>query len=166
MEEESDHLDSEDKDEGFCAADTLTSGQPTASAYDHDHQQPPVPRAPSVPPAVTDLPAEMDVDEDNRLNSSAYAPGGVSVEGHNHLKKAPVYVTKFGGQAGKPLTISLPSMAGYSGYVEQTGSQENIWAPFKSKLEWEIVQWAKLRGPGAIAFMELLEIEGVSHLLS
>ena len=89
------------------------------------------------------------------------------IEGHNRLKKAPVYMTKFGGQAGKPLTPSDRSgvpQSGYEGYTEQTGSRENLWAPFKSKLDWEIAQWAKLRGPGATAFSELLEIEGVSSL--
>ena len=165
VEERSIHSDSEDEDEGFSTAKTQTSGRSTTRASARDHQQPPDPRAPLVPPVTAaELPAEMDVDEDNRPNDHSFAPGGVSVEGHNRLKKAPVYVSKFGGQAGKPLTTSsIHGVAGYSRYVEQTGSHDNIWAPFNSQLEWEIVQWAKLRGPGATAFTELLEIEGVSH---
>ena len=38
----------------------------------------------------------------------------------------------------------------------------NPFAPFLSKMEWEIAQWAKLRGPGSTAFSELIGIDGVS----
>ncbi|KAI0059399.1 hypothetical protein BV25DRAFT_1783583, partial [Artomyces pyxidatus] len=37
----------------------------------------------------------------------------------------------------------------------------NIWAPFSCKLEWDIVRWAKMRGPTSTAFTELLQIDGV-----
>ena len=168
VEDKSVYWDSEGEDGDFSTANQpQISGRSTTGV--RDHQQPQDPRAPSVPPVAgsAEPPADsMDVDEDNRPNDRrSLAPGGVSVEGHNRLKKAPVYVSKFGGQAGKPLTASsIHGVAGYSGYAEQTGGHENIWAPFKSKLEWEIAQWAKLRGPGATAFTELLEIEGVSQL--
>ena len=36
------------------------------------------------------------------------------------------------------------------------------YAPFKSKLDWEVARWAKLRGPGATALTDLLKIENVS----
>ena len=39
----------------------------------------------------------------------------------------------------------------------------NIWAPFTSKIDWEIAKWAKLRGASSTAFSDLLAIEGV-HL--
>ena len=38
----------------------------------------------------------------------------------------------------------------------------SIYAPFSSKLEWEIAQWAKNWGLSSTAFMVLLKIEGVS----
>lgn len=38
----------------------------------------------------------------------------------------------------------------------------NPWAPFNSKIDWEIAHWAKLRGPGSTAVSELLNIGGVS----
>ena len=112
--------------------------------------------------------AEMDVDEDDVDEDDArrtgMAPGGISIESHNHLEAPPVYVTKFGGQAGKPVCTNVND--GYSNYVEQleTGGQENIWVPFASKMEWEVAQWAKLHGPGSTAFSELLAIEGVSQV--
>lgn len=40
-------------------------------------------------------------------------------------------------------------------------SERNIWAPFNSKLDWEVARWAKMRGPGSTALSELLAIEGV-----
>ncbi|KAJ7915699.1 hypothetical protein B0H13DRAFT_1584014, partial [Mycena leptocephala] len=38
-------------------------------------------------------------------------------------------------------------------------------APFTSKLEWELAQWAKLRGPGSTVFTDLLKISGVTERL-
>ncbi|KAI0055548.1 hypothetical protein BV25DRAFT_1815428 [Artomyces pyxidatus] len=43
--------------------------------------------------------------------------------------------------------------------------KSNLWAPFASKLEWDIVRWAKMRGPTSTAFTELLQIEGVLERL-
>jgi hypothetical protein len=38
----------------------------------------------------------------------------------------------------------------------------NVWWPFKSRIDWEVARWAKLRGPGSTAFTMLLSIDGVS----
>ena len=40
----------------------------------------------------------------------------------------------------------------------------NAWAPFASKIDWEIARWAKLRGPSSTALSELLRVKGVSVL--
>jgi len=37
----------------------------------------------------------------------------------------------------------------------------NSYAPFASKLDWEVVRWAKMQGPGSNALTELLHIDGV-----
>ncbi|KAI0037826.1 hypothetical protein FA95DRAFT_1506445, partial [Auriscalpium vulgare] len=42
---------------------------------------------------------------------------------------------------------------------------DNRYAPFQSQLDWQVAQWAKLRGPGSTAFSELLAIEGVSTMI-
>ena len=39
--------------------------------------------------------------------------------------------------------------------------EANPFAPFLSKMEWEIARWVKLRGPGSTAFSELISIDGV-----
>ncbi|KIM46872.1 hypothetical protein M413DRAFT_16473 [Hebeloma cylindrosporum] len=102
----------------------------------------------------------MDVDEDSKGTAPApvpTAPGGAPLKAttalENHQQISQSLVATLGNGLGG-LT--------YAGYVEQMGGGEgNIWAPFQSKLEWEVAQWAKLRGPGSTAFTELLEIEGV-----
>lgn len=41
-------------------------------------------------------------------------------------------------------------------------SQENLYAPFASQLDWEVARWAKIRGPGSTSFTELIALDGVS----
>ena len=105
---------------------------------------------------------DRDAEELEDAQGTGMAPGEISIESHKRLKAPPVYFKKFGGQAGKPIHANING--GYSNYAEQleTGSRENIWAPFTSKMEWEVAQWAKLRGPGSTSFSEFLAIEGVS----
>ena len=61
-------------------------------------------------------------------------------------------------RAGQPLTHQEAR-----DYVYGTalGGGDNPWAPFNSKKDWEIARWAKLRGAGSTAFLELLAINGV-----
>ncbi|THU78566.1 hypothetical protein K435DRAFT_824095 [Dendrothele bispora CBS 962.96] len=40
-----------------------------------------------------------------------------------------------------------------------------MWAPFNSRMDWEIAQWAKMRGTGSTAFSDLLAIDGVHEAL-
>ncbi|KAG2361073.1 hypothetical protein BDR07DRAFT_1451775 [Suillus spraguei] len=44
-------------------------------------------------------------------------------------------------------------------------STDNIYAPFASKLDWDMAHWAKLRGSSSTAFSELVSIEGLSEKL-
>ncbi|PCH41885.1 hypothetical protein WOLCODRAFT_89528 [Wolfiporia cocos MD-104 SS10] len=43
--------------------------------------------------------------------------------------------------------------------------QTNIWAPFSSRMDWEIARWEKLQGPSSTAFSDLLAIDGVVEAL-
>ncbi|THU96048.1 hypothetical protein K435DRAFT_665236 [Dendrothele bispora CBS 962.96] len=45
------------------------------------------------------------------------------------------------------------------------GSDTNIWAPFNSRMDWEVAQWAKMRHTGSTAFSDLLQIDGVHDAL-
>ncbi|KAF8063166.1 hypothetical protein FPV67DRAFT_1421162, partial [Lyophyllum atratum] len=54
----------------------------------------------------------------------------------------------------------------YAAYQRELPDGEiNMWAPFASKLEWELARWAKLRGPGSTALTDLLKIEGFKDRL-
>ena len=74
---------------------------------------------------------------------------------------------KFRG-AGKA-SETQPSLVGYQRYASSLGDEENEpseWAPFSTRLEWEVARWAKLRGPSSTALSELLQIDGVSMPIS
>jgi hypothetical protein len=45
------------------------------------------------------------------------------------------------------------------------GPSANPFAPFNNQTDWELAKWAKLRGPGATSFTELMGVTGV-HLIS
>jgi hypothetical protein len=71
-----------------------------------------------------------------------------------------LYTDKYpSSQAGKPLSQEESRDYGYS---VSLGGGDNPWAPFRSKKDWEIAQWAKLRGVGSTAFSEFLAIDGVN----
>jgi hypothetical protein len=65
-------------------------------------------------------------------------------------------------RAGKVVGKDQSPDARYLGDVD---ASSNFWAPFTSKLDWEVAKWAKLRGAGSTAFSDLLAIEGVSPTL-
>ena len=68
--------------------------------------------------------------------------------------------------AGTPIPKMKSVASTNDSYSSQLHSDDadndNPYAPFTSKLDWEIARWAKLRGPGSTAFTDLLAIEEVS----
>ena len=85
--------------------------------------------------------------------------GGAEAE----LKNKP-YIVKFSkGKAGEVYT-NHNRIDGNTAYISQISDPENPFSPFSSKIEWEIVHWAKTRGPSSTAFTELMNIEGVSGI--
>jgi hypothetical protein len=79
------------------------------------------------------------------------------------IPKTPVIERFLYGNAGAP--IAQMDTNGYQAYQVQLENPESCWSPFISKMDWEIAQWAKLRGPGSTAFTDLLKIEGVKEAL-
>lgn len=83
------------------------------------------------------------------------------------LRRA-VYVERFPTHtcAGQPIAQSASDQAavGYAQYAANfANAADNPYAPFRAKMEWDIVRWAKLRGKGSTASTELLSIDGVSR---
>ncbi|KAK1230796.1 hypothetical protein PQX77_006110 [Marasmius sp. AFHP31] len=83
----------------------------------------------------------------------------------DRLRQTPV-VVKFGGRAGQILADGSREDAD-TRYKKALGKEGNqpTWYPFTSQVDWEIARWAKLRGPSANAFNELLNIPGVVDAL-
>jgi len=63
------------------------------------------------------------------------------------------------GKAGTP----IPSTARESN--EDTAAQ-SVWAPFISQCDWQIANWAKMRGPTSSAVTDLLAIGEVRILFN
>lgn len=64
--------------------------------------------------------------------------------------------------AGAPVHHSRTTA--FESYKNVLQGAENVWAPFVSRIDYEVAKWAKLRGSGSTAFSELLAIDGVSFL--
>ncbi|KAJ7248067.1 hypothetical protein C8J57DRAFT_1522618 [Mycena rebaudengoi] len=87
--------------------------------------------------------------------------GRMRAEEEVHTEKS--FIIEFtDGDAGAPI---CQGEGGYDRYQSELGDPANVWAPFTSKVDWELAQWAKLRGPGSTAFTELLKISRVAEKL-
>ena len=62
--------------------------------------------------------------------------------------------------AGAPIPGSDRRPSGFEAYQQSIDSNNN-YAPFNSRLDWDIAQWAKTHGLSSSAVTKLLEIEGV-----
>ncbi|KAJ3915181.1 hypothetical protein F5877DRAFT_92392 [Lentinula edodes] len=95
---------------------------------------------------------------------------------HLPAHREEIHHEQFGGQAGaivveqgeeqQTLPIFHDSKDGFLHYETHIpGIKDNKWAPFASRMDWEIARWAKLHGTGSTAFSELLAIDDVSEAL-
>ncbi|KAG2366131.1 hypothetical protein BDR07DRAFT_1480545 [Suillus spraguei] len=53
----------------------------------------------------------------------------------------------------------------FGSYNNVLQGTDNVWAPFVSRINYEVAKWAKLCGSGSTAFSELLAIEGLHDAL-
>lgn len=116
---------------------------------------------------------EDDTEEDNAMDVDEDEVTGPVVPPIRKIadaeREAEVFVTHFVGSAGASLPAHSAQSAlrhGFETYESSLphleGERPDFYAPFSSKLEWEIAQWAKMDGPSASSFMRLLGIETVS----
>lgn len=66
-----------------------------------------------------------------------------------------------GLEDGMHLRHSRPRNTAAGVSADARSAAGNPYAPFASKIDWEIARWAKTRGLGSTAFSELLAIDGV-----
>lgn len=114
------------------------------------------------PERLRGLPTQVNILENTNDNGDGVVNNRAEIE--QPLKNRP-FVVKFGGKAGTPMTENHAILTQDSDdlqYGSSLGNSDIIYAPFSSRLEWEIDRWAKLRGPSSTAFSELMMIEGVS----
>ena len=78
----------------------------------------------------------------------------------NHTTVVHYYDKYPNHQAGAPMKKTHSSDDNYRAALDNSS---NPWAPFSSRMDWEIAKWAKLRGTGSTAFSDLLAIEGVRN---
>ncbi|KAG2364920.1 hypothetical protein BDR07DRAFT_1374653 [Suillus spraguei] len=79
---------------------------------------------------------------------------------------APIVVQYPDQRAGQPINPTKQS-SNMTYHTQLIGSgPNNVYAPFTSKLDWEMARWAKLRGPSSTVFSELVSIEGNTHELN
>jgi len=64
-----------------------------------------------------------------------------------------------GRRAGEVISQGIPTMKEYENNLG--GQTPNPYSPFNSEIDWELAKWARLRGPSATSFNELLQINGV-----
>ncbi|KAH9929368.1 uncharacterized protein B0H18DRAFT_874057 [Fomitopsis serialis] len=131
------------------------------------HQLPPAPLGRRTPEPTSTAHSEAGHEPATQDGQGVAAgPGGVDPAEHTQIREPPEHIVPFGGEAGKP---SQPGQLPRSGYTSYEGKVDpdavNPYAPFASRLDWEIARWAKLRGSGSTAFSDLLAIEEVRELL-
>ncbi|KAJ7812442.1 hypothetical protein B0H14DRAFT_3752478 [Mycena olivaceomarginata] len=70
-----------------------------------------------------------------------------------------------GGRAGKTISTTQKSAEELYRSSLADATNENPYAPFTSKMDWEVAKWAKLRGAGSTAFSDLLNLDGMRKSL-
>jgi len=113
------------------------------------------------PERLTGLPDNVEQEPEDAPLEQAQAPFHLHGGFKRPLANQPEIV-KFGNQnAGTVVERAHQnSNQDYHHAVGITDSP-NTYAPFSSKLDWDIVCWAKMQGPGSNVLTELLHIEGV-----
>ncbi|THH26668.1 hypothetical protein EUX98_g7528 [Antrodiella citrinella] len=94
----------------------------------------------------------------------AEAPQAPAPAGRQHIEESlrqDVYIDHFpSARAGKPLRQEASSFSSYG-----AAEADNPYAPFPTRMDWEIARWGKIFGPGSNAMDRLLAIQGVPEAL-
>lgn len=110
---------------------------------------PPLPNK-SSSPMLEDLGLDADTEQDPPIDNES-------------LRRKPEKIVPFGKEAGKVFNTRRDQQTQFNPYSTLGASDsQNIYAPFISRMDWEVARWAKLQGPGSTSVSELLHINGVS----
>jgi len=111
-------------------------------------------------PGANDSEHEPESDQLSQSDDDTEAQRAARALAEENLSQRP-FIVEYRKQAGEPCE-DLPGMSNQEQYGKQWSDSENPYAPFHSRMDWEIGAWAKLRGPSSTAFSELMAIPGVS----
>ena len=128
------------------------------------HWEPPPSSLPAVSPTLP-LPTSSTStpDEDLSMHFGRLLNERERQDAEGSIWTRPVIRRFPGNNAGAPLSQVKQARAGYREIQSEIDADDgHIWAPFRSKLDWEFARWAKLRGPTSTAVSELLAIDEVS----
>ena len=127
-----------DDEEDELFADETTSGWEPPVTYNHEIRP--------------DIPSDTEPD-----NPSTPAPPD---DIRQRTWTTPRVVRFPDARAGEPVGSTSPSHSAY-GTSLRNPSHSNPYAPFASKADWDVAEWAKLHGPSSTSFADLLKIDGV-----
>nr|VWP01897.1 Para aminobenzoic acid synthetase [Ganoderma boninense] len=164
--------DNEDDDDGVGSGDEEAgAGDPEdadagedddedAANFEEEHGWEP-------PPAdAFDLVPDPDGDGDHTVDGEG-EPGSTQRRANEHLHTRTFAIRFPGPHAGSPLSQQQESTL-YEQYENMSHSDDDLnnnYYPFKSRLDWKIAKWAKMRGPGSTAVSELLDIDDLVEIL-
>lgn len=100
---------------------------------------------------------EMSAEEEAALAASRLQRDGAEQQ----LQYTP-HKVMFPSPAGDPIGTSGSQNNAYASGIP---TANNPYAPFVSRIDWEVARWAKLRGPGSTALTELLQIPEASGFI-
>ncbi|KAI0716908.1 hypothetical protein C8Q76DRAFT_795145 [Earliella scabrosa] len=143
--------------------DGFDSGEEDTQEADHFEEE--LGWEPPPPPHASGPTAGLAEDIDGITSHDNEQQRAAQRRTHDHLR-ARTHVVRFPGvHAGAPIN-KQPMSSEYERYQDVIDSDGvNPYAPFRSRMDWEIARWAKMRGPGSTALTELLEIEELVTLL-
>ncbi|KAH7926058.1 hypothetical protein BV22DRAFT_1104530 [Leucogyrophana mollusca] len=123
--------------------------------------------------ADSELEGDDDIDRDEcdagaaELEDHSLSPTGSDrrdrEEAEAPLRQQPTIVPFPLPRAGA--AIRQDENTAFESYKQKLDDSDNIWAPFVSKMDYEVARWAKLRGAGSTAFSDLLKIDGLRDAL-
>ncbi|KAJ7931901.1 hypothetical protein B0H13DRAFT_1857554 [Mycena leptocephala] len=148
---------------------SCSEGEGEEDEEDEDDNDPPAQSGyePHRTPVDPESDIHMSDPESSAVSSSTVAPSReVRKAAEDCFHHKPIIEHYPGSRAGKPVA-PRPGKTAEEEYESSLleSSSGNPYAPFKSKMDWEVAKWAKLRGSGSTAFTDLLNVEGVRSAL-
>lgn len=105
--------------------------------------------------------SDIDSESDPQSDMEPDQPPPPLPEDVHHRTWVTPKIVKFPNpRVGQPIGQTSSSYSTYAATLGNNSSSSPYYL-FASKIDWEVAQWAKLRGPSSTSFADLLKIDGV-----